>query len=76
MLELTIFSANFVPLNSAITLTLAPFDPFATPSDNLDLNQAFHTLLQQALVQSPHVYLTALAAMKTNQPSDDIASKH
>ena len=45
--------------------TAAPFDRFATPSDNLDPNEAFHTLLQQALVQSPHVYLTALAAMKT-----------
>ena len=51
--------------NAAIHTQLNVFDRMAKLSDNTDPTYRFHTLLQQALVQHPRVYLTALAAMKT-----------
>ena len=41
------------------------WDRFAKVSEKLPHIHGFHTLLQQVLAQSPYVYLTALAAMKT-----------
>ena len=52
--------------NVAIHTQLNLFDRLAKLSDNTQLTYGFHTLLQQTLVQHPRVYLTALAAMKTN----------
>ncbi|KAG0122866.1 hypothetical protein HOY82DRAFT_619776 [Tuber indicum] len=51
----------------AIHRQLNLFDRMAKPPQDLSpkLTYAFQTLLQQALVQNPRMYLTALAAMKT-----------
>ena len=50
----------------AVHNQLGLFDHLAKiPEQELAPVGEFHTLLQQALVQSPYVYLTALAAMKT-----------
>ena len=49
----------------AIHNQLGLFDHLAKSSEELAPFGKFHTLLQQVLVQSPYVYLTALAAMKT-----------
>ena len=51
--------------NIAIHTQLNVFNSIAKLSENTEPTYGFHTLLQQALVQHPHVYLTALAAMKT-----------
>ena len=51
--------------NIAIHTQLNIFDRMAELSENTEPTYRFHTLLQQALVQHPRVYLTALAAMKT-----------
>ena len=50
--------------NIAIHTQLNIFNRMAKLSDNTESTSGFHTLLQQALVQHPRVYLTALAAMK------------
>ena len=44
---------------------LRVYRSYPEPSNDLRLHNCIHSLLQQVLVQNPHVYLTALAAMKT-----------
>ena len=51
--------------NIAIHTQLNIFNRMAKLPDHTETTYGFHTLLQQALVQHPRVYLTALAAMKT-----------
>jgi len=51
--------------NVAIHTQLNAFDRMAKLSENTNPTYRFHSLLQQALVQHPRVYVTALAAMKT-----------
>ncbi|RPA93934.1 hypothetical protein L873DRAFT_1941310 [Choiromyces venosus 120613-1] len=51
--------------SAEILKELSVYQRFTQPADNLCLDNCFHSLVQQALVQSPYVYLAALAAMET-----------
>ncbi|RPA88658.1 hypothetical protein L873DRAFT_1849643, partial [Choiromyces venosus 120613-1] len=51
--------------SAEILKELSIYQHFTQPADNLRLDNCFQSLVQQALVQSPYVYLAALAAMET-----------